>query len=91
MTFLLQYSGGEEGDGESPSKPSARVIITELRPESYYKTLEITPRTTAFEVIVKLIQKYAISEADEDPDLFYLTEVRTYMLYACVCTWHGSV
>lgn len=52
------------------------MIITELRPEAYYKTLEITPHMTAFEVIVKLIQKYGKTEEDSDPDQFYLTEVR---------------
>ena len=72
-------SGIVEGESEtsSPQKPSAKVIVTEICPEAYYKTVEITPHMTAFEVIVKLIQKYAKSEEDSDPDLFYLTEAST--------------
>jgi hypothetical protein len=69
-----------------PSKPVgdfAKVIITEIRPEANYKTLKITRFTTAFEVIVKCIQKYAMKEADEDPNLFYLTEVRILIAARC--------
>lgn len=65
-------------DGEPlihPSSEYIRVIVTELCPRAYYKTLHITHYTTTFEVIVKLVQKYAITEEDKDPDTFYLTEV----------------
>ncbi len=54
-----------------------RVVVTEINPQAYYKTLEVTDRTTAFEVIVKLIQKYAVKEEDRDPNEFYLMEVCT--------------
>lgn len=60
---------------QTPIGELARVIITELCPEAYYKTLQITPYTTAYEVIVKIMQKYA-KEEDNDPDSFYLTEVK---------------
>lgn len=83
-----QYSQTEDQAVEPlPSKPIgdfARVIITEIRPEANYKTLKITHFTTAFEVIVKCIQKYAMDEDDKDPDSFYLTEVQGQ---GCQC--HG--
>jgi len=55
-----------------------RVVVTEISPQAYYKTLEVTDRTTAFEVIVSLIQKYAVKEVDRDPNDFYLMEVRAW-------------
>ena len=54
---------------------NVQVIVTDLCPEIYYKTLPITRYTTTFEVIVKLVQKFATKEADKDPNSFYLTEV----------------
>lgn len=53
-----------------------RVVATELHPRIQYKTLPITEYTTAYEVVVKLVTKFATSEEDRDrPDLFYLNEV----------------
>ena len=53
-----------------------RVVATELHPRIQYKTLPITEYTTAFEVVVKLVTKFATNEEDKDrPDLFYLNEV----------------
>lgn len=59
----------------------ARITITELCPETNYKTMRITPYTTAFEVIVKLAQKYT---KNEDAALFYLTEVMGSSIWPCV-------
>ena len=56
-----------------------RVVVTEINPQAYYKTLEVTNRTTSFEVILKLIQKYALKDEDRDPNEFYLMEVRGAM------------
>lgn len=58
-----------------PSGYCIRVVVTEINPQAYYKTLEINHHTTAFEVIVKLIRKYALKDEDRDPNDFYLTEV----------------
>ena len=53
-----------------------RVVATELHPRIQYKTLPITEHTTAYEVVVKLVTKFASNEEDRDrPDLFYLNEV----------------
>lgn len=51
-----------------------RVVATELHPRIQYKTLPITEYTTAYEVVVKLVTKFATKEEDKDPDLFYLNE-----------------
>ena len=80
LLFAIKTFQSFDGDDAevrpmTPIGEFAKVIITELNPEVYYKTLQITPYTTAFEVIVKIIQKFA-KEEDRDPDMFYLTEVR---------------
>ena len=53
-----------------------RVLGTVLHPQVHYESLPITPNTTAREVIVALVDKYATSTEDKSPDAFYLTEVR---------------
>lgn len=60
-----------------PSGRCIRVVVTEINPQAYYKTLEISHHTTVFEVVVKLIRKYALNDDDRDPNEFYLTEVST--------------
>lgn len=56
-----------------------RVITTILHPQIYYKTLRITQYTTVYEVIVKLVGKYTNSTEDQNPDVFYITEVSVNM------------
>ncbi len=51
-----------------------RVVSTVLNPKIFYKTLPITKYTTVFEVVVKLVGKYA-NLYDQNPSDFYLTEV----------------
>lgn len=55
---------------------SVRVVATVLSPQIYYKTLPITRYTTVFEVVVKLVGKYAKDE-EQNPNNYYLTEVST--------------
>ena len=53
-----------------------RVMVSVLHPQIIYKTLHITKHSTVFEVVVKLVSKYAFSQEDKDnPDAFYMTEV----------------
>ena len=60
----------------SESKPDLiRVVATILHPEIFYKTLPITPTTSAYDVIAALVEKYAIAMEDQNPDVFYLMEV----------------
>lgn len=52
-------------------------MATVLHPELHHKTLlPITPDTTAQEVIVTMVNQHAISTEDQNPDAFYLAEVR---------------
>lgn len=53
------------------------MVATELHPRIQYKTLPITECMTAYEVVVKLVTKFAMKEEDKDPDLFYLNEVNS--------------
>ena len=53
-----------------------RIVATELHPQLQYKTLPITAYTSAYEVVVKIVTKFAIKDEDKDPDLFYLAEVQ---------------
>ena len=52
-----------------------RVVTTELNPRIQYKTLPITEYTTAYEIVVKIVRKFAAEEEDKDPHDYYLTEV----------------
>ncbi len=63
----LDYFAGQKGE-------FVRVVSTVLNSKIYYKTLPITKFTTVFEVVVKLVGKYADSD-DQNPSDFYLTEV----------------
>ena len=60
--------------------PSVRVIATALHPQVYYKTLTVKPGMTASDVIVALVDRYADSMEDQNPDSFYLTEVRIIII-----------
>ena len=52
-----------------------RVVVTEINSRIQYKTLPITEYTTAYEVVVKIVTKFAVESEDKDPDCFYITEV----------------
>ena len=65
----MQHGYIDERKGEF-----VRVVSTVLNRQIYYKTLPITKYTTVFEVVVKLVGKYAKSD-DQNPSDFYLTEV----------------
>lgn len=83
----LNIEKSEEDSDVYKPKPSGyciRVVVSEINPQAYYKTLEINHHTTAFEVIVKLIKKYALKDEDRDPNEFYLTEVS-------MCLWSKYV
>jgi len=70
-----------------------RVLGTVLHPQVHYESLPITPSTTAREVIVALVDKYAAFTDDKSPDTFYLTEVRGVrpgVPDGCVANWTVS-
>ena len=59
-----------------------RVMAAVLHPEMHHKTLlPITPDTTAQDVIVTMVNQHATSTEDQNPDAFYLAEVRTSAQY----------
>jgi len=58
-----------------------RVYTSDLHPDVLYKTITVTPKTTALEALQCLLNKYAVDEDDKDPRKFYLTEVSSEVVY----------
>jgi len=55
------------------------VYASDLHPDILYKTITVTPKTTALEALQWLLNKYAVDEDDKDTNKFYLAEVSVWL------------